>query len=394
MYVALAGCTIVPGVRAIPHWRQVLSILPCYRALGLSLVILALSLVTLVPDGIMGQDNKTAVASGETVSSLSPSIWSVFQDKNNHHWFGSNGQGVFRYDGNTLTQFTTKHGLPDNHIRGIQQHQSGDLFINTGKGISRFDGQAFTTLRVSKVHPPGTGWTLQPDDLWFSGAQDTGSVYRYDGQALHQLAFTATKRGDDHYARLPRDQNPHAKYSPYDVYTIYKDKRGSLWFGTADLGAVRYDGKTFDWLYEDHLTNVPGGGSFGIRSIVEDQQVKFWFCNTRHRYRITTNNPTSNGLIDYQKETGLGDLKARIGESSFYFSSIITDKQGDLWMTTYNDGVWRHDGKTLTRYPVNNDAKDTWIQCIYQDTRGDLWLGTNSAGVFKFNGKGFVGFGR
>ncbi len=330
------------------------------------------------------------VAKGDTITEMSKSIWSVFQDKNNNHWFSSNGQGVYRYDGKTLTKYTTKHGLPGDQIRGVQQHNSGDIFINTTKGISRFDGQTFTTVKVAEKHPPGTGWKLQADDLWFGGAQNSGSVYRFDGTSLHQLAFPTTKRGDDHYARLPRDQNPNARYTPYDVYTIYKDRRGSLWFGTADLGAVRYDGKTFDWLYENRLTNVPGGGSFGIRSIVEDNEGKFWICNTRHRYNISPK--SGNGQIDYQQEPGLGDLKAQVGEDSFYFASAITDKQGQLWLTTYNEGVWRYDGKTLTRYPIQADTKQIWIQSIYQDNRGDFWIGTNSAGVYKFDGKGFERF--
>lgn len=353
------------------------------------LTLLALSFFCLPPASLL-PDHKAANGPGDVVSEMSKSIWSVFQDMNNHHWFGSDGQGVYRYDGKTLTQFTTKHGLPGDQIRGVQQHKSGAIFINTTKGISRYDGQTFTTLKVAEVHPPGVGWKLQPDDLWFAGAQNSGSVYRYDGKSLHQLAFPKTKRGDDHYVKIPRDKFPNARYTPYDVYTIYKDRRGSLWFGTADLCAVRYDGKNFDWLYEDHLTNVPGGGSFGIRSIMEDNDGKFWICNTRHRYNVSPK--SGNGQIDYKQEPGLGDLKARKGENSFYFSSAITDKQGHLWLTTYNEGVWRYDGKTLTQYPVHADTKQPWNQSIFQDNQGYFWIGTNNAGVFKFNGKGFEKF--
>ena len=35
-------------------------------------------------------------------------------------------------------------------------------------------------------------WKLQPDDLWFAGAQDSGVVFRFDGKALHRLAFPTT----------------------------------------------------------------------------------------------------------------------------------------------------------------------------------------------------------
>jgi ligand-binding sensor domain-containing protein len=345
------------------------------------------------PQAPANEPNST-IAKGATVSGLSKSIWSVFQDKNGNHWFGSNGQGVYRYDGTTITNFTTKDGLCDNQIRGIQEDKSGNVYVNTVKGISKFDGRTFTTLTPSASRSPMTEWKLQPDDLWFGGAQDSGVVYRYDGKTLHALEFPKTKRGDEHYVAMPRSKYPNAKYSPYDVYTIYRDRKGSLWFGTATLGAVRFDGKSFDWLYEDHLTNPPGGGSFGIRSIIEDKEGKFWFCNTQYRFNISPNNPTGNGkgLIHYKQEKGVGDLRARIGEDFFYFPSIVEDDTGDLWMATYRGGAWRYDGKSMTQYPVKDGSKDAWMVSIYKDNRGDLWLGTDDAGAFRFNGKVFEKF--
>ena len=65
------------------------------------------------------------------------------------------------------------------------------------------------------------------------GAHDTGVVYRYDGKSLHRLEFPKTKVGDEHIAKYPRSKFPNVKYSPYDVYSIFKDSKGHLWFGTA-----------------------------------------------------------------------------------------------------------------------------------------------------------------
>ena len=193
---------------------------------------------------------------------------------------------------------------------------------------------------------------------------------------------------------LPESKYPNAKYSPYDVYTIYRDRKGNLWFGTAELGACRYDGKSFDWLYENHLTNVPGGGSFGIRSILEDRDGKFWICNTQFRFSIDPDNSKAKekGLVDYKREPGVGDLKTRIGESYLYFQSIVADNQQDLWMAPYAGGVWRYDGKSLTHYPVKDGTQDANMFSIYKDNRGDLWLGTPKAGAYKFNGKSFEKF--
>jgi ligand-binding sensor domain-containing protein len=172
-------------------------------------------------------------------------LWHVFQAKDGRHWFASRTEGAFRYDGKTIMRFTKKDGLAGDDVGGIQEDKSGNLYFSTNKGISKFDGQTFTTLE-----PKATGeWKNEPDDLWFCGSQDSGVVYRYDGKSLHRLAFPTTKAGDD--ATLPRDKFPNAKYSPYDVYTIFKDSKGNLWFGTAVLGACRYDGKSFTWIPEE-----------------------------------------------------------------------------------------------------------------------------------------------
>jgi hypothetical protein len=47
-------------------------------------------------------------------------------------------------------------------------------------------------------------------------------------------------------------------------------------------------------MYEEHLTITEEGGSFGIRSIVEDRDDKFWICNTSNRYVILLNSIEEN----------------------------------------------------------------------------------------------------
>src|SRR5262245_45420345 len=93
-------------------------------------------------------DQKAPVAKGETVSELGKSVIYVFQAKNNDYWFGSNDRGVYRYDGKAIVNFTTKDGLVSNRIRGVQEDKSGNIYFTTYEGSTKFDGQAFTSLRV------------------------------------------------------------------------------------------------------------------------------------------------------------------------------------------------------------------------------------------------------
>lgn len=336
----------------------------------------------------MSQPLREAVA-GTIVPELSKSIFLIFQDKKNVYWFGSDGQGVYRYDGKTLVHFSKKDGLSNERIREIQEDKQGNIFFTTLDGICKFDGRKFTTLKPIRIPAANEGWRLHPDDLWFKGDSLTNGPYRYDGNTLYHLTFPRHPLEAEHYRK-----NPGRVASPYGVYTTYRDKRGHLWLGTAALGVGRYDGKSFRWLYEDHLTYTPSGGSFGVRSIIEDTRERFWFCNTRFRYKISPGQSQGkrSDLLSYTREAGIGGVQGSESSQSLYYLSIVEDNPRNLWMATYRDGVWRYDGKKMTRYSVKDGAKDTTVFSIYKDNHGDLWLGTHTSGVYKFNGRGFEKF--
>ncbi len=325
-------------------------------------------------------DRQSSPHQGETVSEMPKDVGHVFQAKDGRHWFASRTEGAFRYDGKTITRFTKKDGLAGDGVGGVQEDKSGNLYFSTNRGISKFDGQSFTTLE----QPKSTGeWKLQPDDLWFSGGQDTGVVYRYDGKSLHRLAFPKTKAGDA--ATLPRDKFPNAKFSPYDVYTIFKDSKGHLWFGTAVLGVCRYDGKSFNWIPEQELRNA----NFGLRSIFEDKDGQFWFSNTLHRYAVDL--PVHDSPW-YRKEKGIGEVSGHKQDEYSHFMSSTLGDDGAMWMAILGGVVYRYDGKSMTRYPVTENGKHHWIFSIYKDRQGVLWLGTQAHGVYRFNGKSFEKF--
>jgi ligand-binding sensor domain-containing protein len=119
------------------------------------------------------------VTMGDTVTKLGDHLWYVFQDKKNNYWFSSNGEGVYRFDGKTIVNFTTKHGITNDTTRQIQEDKFGNIFISTFGGINKFDGKIFTTLQPIKSKE----WKLEPNDLWFYilGKKNEGA-YRYDGK--------------------------------------------------------------------------------------------------------------------------------------------------------------------------------------------------------------------
>ncbi len=324
-------------------------------------------------------------AQGDTVNKLGDHLWYVFQDKKNNYWFGSNGEGVYRFDGKTIVNFTSKDGLCNDSIRQIQEDEFGNIFFSTLGGINKFDGKQFTTLQPIK----SKDWKLEPNDLWFNilGKRNENGPYRFDGKNLFQLEFPKHYLHDEIYAK---GINPF--FSPYEVYCIYKDRKGAMWFGTSVFGACRFDGQSIKWMYEEDLTIGLSGGTFGIRSIFEDKESSFWFCNTWHHYIFDFDKTIKSDRLQYQKTNGIGNAKIFGGDEYIYYSYIIEDNNGNIWLTTWDKGVYKYDGKNITNYSVKDGTKDANLVSMYKDNQGDLWLGTPDNGTFKFNGKTFEKF--
>lgn len=318
---------------------------------------------------------------GVTVTQIDKTIWTIYQDKKSNYWFGSKENGVYYYNGHRLKHITTKNGLVSNEIRGIQEDANGNIFFDTEKGVSKFDGHTFKTLQTANPDSPLNNWVLKPGDLWFRMGSTKNGAYRFDGKYLHYLKFPNSPQENTFYKN-----NPNSSLKPYGLYIIYKDCKGYMWFGTASLGACRYDGKNLNWHYEEQLQTTPNGGDFGTRAIFEDKNGKFWINNTRFRYVIET---YGNKPITFKKENGIGYLNKTNKMEFPFFLSITEDNKGNLWMATYEDGVYKYNGKELIHYSIKDGETDVLLFTIYKDKKGVLWLGTHNAGVYKFTGKTF-----
>lgn len=326
---------------------------------------------------------QTRASLGQVVSEIGNNVWVVFQDSKGHHWFGTDGAGVIRYDGKTLVRYSTDDGLSNNRVREIKEDKAGNIFISTLEGICKFDGERFTLLEVTE---DDDAWRLHPDDLWFKGATNTHGPYRYDGKTLYLLKFPKSYLEDQINREFPR-----SVVSPYSIYTIYQDTKGNLWFGTQNLGACRYDGKTHTWIYERHLSEAEGGGTFGIRTIAEDKSGKFWICSNRFRYIVQPGVRSGTEMVaDYSREAGISHTTNRQEYEPTFFESIIRDKEGNLWMTSNATGVWRFDGEEMKNFPV--ETGKSWLISITLDRDGKVWLATDSAGVFRLDGQAFKKF--
>ncbi|MFN9799648.1 MAG: two-component regulator propeller domain-containing protein [Bacteroidota bacterium] len=321
-----------------------------------------------------GSDGRDAmVLSGDTVAALGSSIMVIYQDKNGVYWFGSWESGVYRYDGKALVHFTTKHGLPQNRIDEIKEDSAGNIYFSScspESSVCRFDGSRFRTLSpVTSV-----SWKIQPTDSWFRDAYSSEKVYRYDGVTLHEL-------------QLPK---PPGIPNAFEIYSIYTDRMGNVWFGTNPSGVCRYNGTSFDWITEEDVTEFRNEGANGVRSMLEDAHGDFWF-NTEYRYSVY-DSATLKSNSFYTRHESIGGLDGKKDSVLDEFLSAVCDNDDNLWFVTYRDGVWKYDDGKITQYVVQHDSKPITLFSIYKDNQGILWLGTHENGAFKFNGTAFEKF--
>lgn len=314
--------------------------------------------------------------SGEYVREMDNNIMVVFQDRKNNLWMGSWKNGLYVFDGDSIRHITEKHGLWSNRVEEIKEDTAGNVFVNTSKGLHKVVDGKLQRLTVSGL---GTGmWLLQPQDVWFKHGGREGHVLRYDGSTLYSLRLPP--------AQLPSDlvKKYWVAADPYLVYTIYKDAHSCWWFGTASLGVCRLDSSGTWWIHEPDLTELHDGPANGIRSIVEDRDGAFWFT-TEYTYQI-------HSTHRYSKSRGIGPLRGASHPQTMEYLSSARGPDGSLWFATYRDGVFRYDGRSVKRYPVQWNNEDVTAFCIYIDRQGVPLVGTHEHGIFRLRDEAFQRF--
>ncbi|MDO8368624.1 MAG: two-component regulator propeller domain-containing protein [Saprospiraceae bacterium] len=135
-----------------------------------------------------------------TEKGLDRVIRGIFQDKNGNLWFGMNGGGVCRYDGTSFVNFSEEIGLSRNlslsnlqdksqqlnRVWTIAEDLSGNIWFGTvDEGVWRYDGVNMTNFTVINGLSSNTIWSILVDKaghLWF-GTED-GGVCKYDGRSF------------------------------------------------------------------------------------------------------------------------------------------------------------------------------------------------------------------
>ncbi|HWD17920.1 MAG TPA: hypothetical protein VHB20_01465, partial [Verrucomicrobiae bacterium] len=264
-------------------------------------------------------------------------------DREGNRWFGTEGGGVIRLRRRVAQSFGTAEGMSEELTESLAASGRDGVWVgaHTG-GLNYFDGTRFTQAGVGFLGSPTSEvWTLWPDDeggVWFG-------TY---GRGLFHM--DANRTG---YQQFDSNTAPGMVSGP--IITLFNTHGGDLWIGGQTGGVARYAAGNFHlWTTRDGLADDC------VKALTDDSSGAMWVGTPSGLNRIKGH--------EIKKFTTADGLSG---------SNIIC-----LFRDT-GDGLWIG-GRELTRYRngkfsvirVGDGLPVTTIQAMIEDDMGCLWLAT------------------
>lgn len=276
--------------------------------------------------------------------------------------------------------------LPTNEVNAICKDSEGFIWMATGEGLCRFDGQVVKTY----LHDSTDGSSLLDNslrdlvqfrnELWIATHQGISVMNRKTGKFRH---YQLTEKG-----KAPGLKNQFNQI----ITKLVKDRQGRLWVGTRFLGLYLYDETKDDFIPFVPDSTPPDTGPFitarGLIMSIEPSKL-----NDSVIYA-----GTPIGLQEVNKYTGrvkwhtfvLKDKNQQVLRNEF--RRLYHHDDGLLYAGTWLAGVQVFDPRTqsFTMLSVKNpEAKELLMNAIssfYRKNDHEFWI-TTVAGLMLYDSR-------
>ena len=349
---------------------------------------------------------------------ISNTVNAIVQDEDGFMWFGTS-EGLCRFDGYGYKTYVNipgdKNSLNDNFISSVAVDSNRNcIWLVTSTGVSKLDKTTYMfqnypisdSLRVRfSPFSRGTICVDHNGNVWVEGFSEAYAegLFKYD--PVKDTFINLSKTNKD---------------VPQGISFIYEDKQNQLWIGTNhDLYAfypetelfkkIAFKNNPIDSLY---ITCLYGGkdGKLWIGThhnhaiyLCENDSIELFyeseFSNDDYNWASSISAYDDNTLLVAVKDLGVMTIDLTTGEKGIlqpdmYHPNginsknpnvIYSDKGGNIWIGTYNNGVNFLDKhkKQFYLYQFNytpSGLLSNNVRAFFEDSDGDLWVGTKEGG--------------
>lgn len=302
-----------------------------------------------------------------------------------------------------LDRWGSTDELPGTCISAIARTPDGYLWLATPKGLIRFDGLRFKTVRYDEIPGVERKKTILPDTLlvdrdgllWIGSP---GYLTRFDHKSGRFKSFTKTNGMKGHRIkriaedlegnlwigftvnyldRFGKSSGSEAAFTHYNhtrgltgkkVTAIMEDSGGKLRVGTQENGLFTLQQGTF--IPFPLPPHGPTGANPAITHVYQTRDNSIWVS-------------TATGLLRRSPGPGKWDIyTTRHGLSVDHVTTVFQGPSGFTWVgTAYGLCVLRKDpaGQVYFETALESCA----VTALFEDNEKSLWIGTENRGLMR-----------
>jgi ligand-binding sensor domain-containing protein/two-component sensor histidine kinase len=288
------------------------------------------------------------------------SVHNILRDSKGFLWFATN-EGVSRYDGYSFVNYGSTEGLSDPDTYCLLETRDGNYWAGTAAGLYRLSAPP---VRFERFLPPG------PEKAgWVTAIIEDVSATLLVGTKAGLFRFHTN--GGSFENLLPGN--------PW-VTSMIRDRRGSVWAGTADGIYHIANNKT------DHSTTGESPPDNFIFSLAEDAEGHVWAASTNKLFRLRSQSPFIIPIADSVLKTGTA-VRALFQSTDGPFWA--GNRAGLTEIRQSSDGP----RKTSIAFGMALPLGDVSIVSLQEDRNRNLWIGTELGGAIKMARNGFITYG-